>query len=1129
MDRSIGRIVEEDGGYSHDDLLRRARVIGISREDDELLARAAPVLLEHGRSFVDRFYRHLASFPETASLLRSPDLVERLKRTQIEYFRSLLKDPVDWSYILGRLRTGSTHQRVGVRPKWYIGSFSMFLSHHIPLIPQACESPDDVAPTICALIRRVLFDMSLVLDAYGIVDELQTLKSFTADGSAPQPKTSSGTPKPSNATVGRPRGIGINVDVDEMQRRLAFHGIDEGTVATLSQYREVFLGRAERAIEEFHGLVRRSEITTKEPLSEPTLQRLKRAAHEYWAELFSGRFDRPYSLSRVRIGMVHERIGVSFQWYLVALAVELTSLVKTSEGRLPAPVDAVGTLLRVAMFDVSYIVEAYIEARIRSLVESRGFAEHVVRNMTTGMLLLDEAARVTSANWAVLKILGMAPENIHGLPIAHVIPAVTRDVLASISDPNLAQEVTVDERISDKDCRLRIMRIRGDDGEQRTAILLDDLSPVFRYLQSVGDRKDNYEHIIDRLRLAAWEADAETGVLEFVSSALDELVPSGDWRALGRSSVAEALVAPADRDAFDEACRRAVAGETVELEHRIVPEESKRWVRSWIRLVPTAGGGQRLRGDVHEVTQAVHTRLELVERLGYQRQSLELVRDSMSAHDEDRPILRLLQMLGTPPFVDAAFLLTRVDEGEWTVAASDGDHAELPAGALDRLAELDPRSPSLCSDDAEGGTRWCFTVPMQPDARGNTVVLVMSRVAQPLPSAFREFAETVTGIASAWVGHWIGNEASVRRQRLEALGTLATGIAHDLNNVLEIIGLAVDELEAKGRGSVTSQMLSPIRVAVDRGATLVGDIMAFTRHESEVEHTCNVAKTVGPLVRMLRAVVPTTIELHVGELHDARVALDPSHLEQIIVNLTTNAAQAIGNRAGRISIVSDKRVTEAELPMPLGALSQGEYLVIVVEDDGPGVPEDLEDHVFAPFFTTRHADGGTGLGLAAAARMASEQGGGVRLARQQSASSGARFEVWLRLIEDRPEAPRATDGDDRVDIAGTRILLAEDEAMIARTMTKLLRDLGCEVTTCPDGTSALAALTDELDVIIVDHNMPGLGGIGVLREAARRCPHARLILASGHDVTLPADLEEHGVRALFKPFSLRTLTRMISK
>ncbi|MBD3174795.1 MAG: response regulator, partial [Armatimonadia bacterium] len=351
-------------------------------------------------------------------------------------------------------------------------------------------------------------------------------------------------------------------------------------------------------------------------------------------------------------------------------------------------------------------------------------------------------------------------------------------------------------------------------------------------------------------------------------------------------------------------------------------------------------------------------------------------------------------------------------------------------------------------------------------------------------------------------------------QRLESLGALAGGMAHDFNNVLTTIlanaDLACDQLDP---GHPARPHLDQVTEGAERARELVGQIHAFGRDAPAATGPVAVRDATEEALGLVRTVLPSGAEVELRcDAGQAMVLIPAVQLQQILINLATNAAHALeGGENPRIQVAAECCRIGAEGD----GLQPGEYVRIAFADNGPGVPTDVVPRIFDPFFTTKPATKGTGLGLATSRSIALAHGGDLRLAEEEP---GACFHLYLPLATADAE-PQATPEA----VPGGRILLVDDEETIALMSGEMLRSLGYEVTVSIDPADALEEVRrhgPDFDLLLTDQVMPGLTGLELARQSRELEPGLPVLITTGY----ASDLDYDAVRqvsdadVLLKPY-----------
>ncbi len=379
-------------------------------------------------------------------------------------------------------------------------------------------------------------------------------------------------------------------------------------------------------------------------------------------------------------------------------------------------------------------------------------------------------------------------------------------------------------------------------------------------------------------------------------------------------------------------------------------------------------------------------------------------------------------------------------------------------------------------------------------------------------------------------------ERQLRRvQRMEALGTLAGGVAHDFNNILGVIianGELIELFHLDGNQLLETKTRA-ILAAAYRGRDLVSQILSFSRKDSEEVSLFSVSPIIKETVKFLTASLPASIRIeHDMGRPEPPVLADPTRVHQVLMNLCTNAAHAMEGEGGTLGI----RLYASEVPAAgspgLEGLAPGHYLVLQVSDTGTGIrPEHLE-RIFEPFFTTKGLGRGTGLGLAVVEKIVKTWGGTVQV--ESVLGKGSVFRVFLPAGEDDE---RAAQGQVRVAEVPTGtgcILFVDDEEELARSYGEFLRSLGYRVHALTDSEEALAVFErdpEAVDLVITDYSMPGMGGDRLARKMLARRPTLPVILCTGYSQSFSdQDAARLGIREyLKKPVSLRDVAVAIRK
>ena len=344
----------------------------------------------------------------------------------------------------------------------------------------------------------------------------------------------------------------------------------------------------------------------------------------------------------------------------------------------------------------------------------------------------------------------------------------------------------------------------------------------------------------------------------------------------------------------------------------------------------------------------------------------------------------------------------------------------------------------------------------------------------------------------------------LRTQRMESIGTLAGGIAHDLNNVLAPILISIDLLKAESGGDPEQlKVIEAIRVSANRGASLVRQVLTFARGLEGQRVAVDVRAIFADFESLVRETFPRNIRIVTEATRElSRLKGDPTQIHQVLLNLAVNARDAMP-RGGVLSLVATNQTCDEESVRGHPQARPGKFVRIAVDDTGEGISPEIRDRVFEPFFTTKEVGKGTGLGLATVYAIVKSHGGFVTVS--SNVGSGTTFFVHLPADGgmDSPElhppaAPIAV-----VKGRGERVLVVDDEDSIRRVLTRVLERNGYSVVTASDGAQACEYYVShvaEIALVLTDMMMPVMDGAATISAILSMNPSARIIASSGLNV-----------------------------
>jgi len=371
----------------------------------------------------------------------------------------------------------------------------------------------------------------------------------------------------------------------------------------------------------------------------------------------------------------------------------------------------------------------------------------------------------------------------------------------------------------------------------------------------------------------------------------------------------------------------------------------------------------------------------------------------------------------------------------------------------------------------------------------------------------------------------------LQAQKMEAIGTLAGGIAHDFNNILaSLTGYTELALDDTHEGTEIRANLDQVLRACRRAKDLVKQILTFSRQDREEKQPVQVNLIVKEVLKFLRASLPATISIRQNlTAGSGKILADPTQVHQVLLNLCTNAAQAMEESGGVLDIALEEVSLEADNQPGMG-LTPGPYLRLTVSDNGKGMAQEVMDRIFEPFFTTKTQGKGTGLGLAVVHGIVKSNGGDIQVSSEPG--QGTTFQVLFPKIENQETPQAATPLE--VPQGHERILVVDDEEDLADLWKETLKRLGYQVVAKSSSHEALEAFQDQpdrFDLVITDQIMPQMTGASLARELLRIRPDIPIILCTGSaDPIKGEDIKALGIKELVnKPLSKVEIAVIIKK
>ncbi|MBI1176803.1 response regulator, partial [bacterium] len=372
----------------------------------------------------------------------------------------------------------------------------------------------------------------------------------------------------------------------------------------------------------------------------------------------------------------------------------------------------------------------------------------------------------------------------------------------------------------------------------------------------------------------------------------------------------------------------------------------------------------------------------------------------------------------------------------------------------------------------------------------------------------------------------------LRVQRMQSIGTLAGGIAHDLNNALTPILVASHLAKGQLKDHPTARLIETIEKSALRGKNIIKQILAFARGVEGERRLVQLKYVVKEIEKILLETIPPTIELS-SEINENPLPIigDATQLHQVLMNLCVNARDAM-THGGQLNIRLENELLDPVRALELEAPAAGAYAKMIVEDTGAGIAADIIDKIFEPFFTTKDIGAGTGLGLSSALGIVKSHGGFIDV--QSELGKGTKFSVYLPAAQ---AGAVETEDYETTFIRrgrGERVMVMDDDEAICEMVAEGLRHYGYEVVTFPNGELGLAEFSKDpsaINIIIVDYLMPGVHGKELVLKFREIDPSSRIILMTGYgEMRRVMDVaEETKVRHLIKPFTVEAMLESLHR
>jgi len=748
-----------------------------------------------------------------------------------------------------------------------------------------------------------------------------------------------------------------------------------------------------------------------------------------------------------------------------------------------------------------------IEERKRAEGElslQKTYFQHLFENSPEASVILDKEDRIVDVNTEFEKLFDYSIEEIKGKYINDLIVSDDlRDEAIALTQRTLECQVVTKETVRRrKDGSLVDVSVLGYpitfNGEQvGVYAIYKDITKRRRREEALSASEKQYRNLVDNALVGIYKTDLEGNIL-YVNEALIKMMEFESYEDMKSVGVLARYSNLNDRDTFVETLK-----ETGKINHFEVDLLTKSGA---VKNVILTGVLERdsISGmilDITEGKQAVEERIRLATVVEQAAESV-IISDRRGTIHYVNPAFERLSGYSSEDIVGKNFRILKSDR-----------HDEVFYREMWKTITSGTAWAGRIINRMKDGSLRQFETTISPIRDKNGVIV-------NFVSVNRDVTQEVALEAQLF-----------QAQKMEAVGTLAGGIAHDFNNLLQVIQGYTEVLQNDvGRNKSSLEALQKIHHSAKRGAELTRQLLTFSRKVQSERRPLDLNREVEQLKKLLERTIPKMIEieLYLSE-NPAVVSADPIQVEQAIMNLAVNAKDAMPE-GGKIVIETERvRLDEHFCRTHLGA-RPGEYVLLSISDTGHGMNREILDHVFEPFYTTKDVGKGTGLGLAMVYGIVKNHEGYILC--YSEVSTGTTFKIYLPAMEQSGHRQKTGEVEDPFKGGDETILLVDDEEYIRDLGVELLTDAGYKVLTATNGEEGLELYRqkrENIDLVILDLVIPGMGGKKCYEEILKINPKSKILIVSGYSANGPGkEAIKAGAKGFVgKPFDVSHLLETI--
>jgi PAS domain S-box-containing protein len=748
-----------------------------------------------------------------------------------------------------------------------------------------------------------------------------------------------------------------------------------------------------------------------------------------------------------------------------------------------------------------------IEERKRAQEElnlQKTYFQHLFENSPEASVILDKEDRIVDVNTEFEQLFQYSIDEVRGKYINDLV--VSEDLLEEAEtltqrtlDCQIVKQETVRKR---KDGSLVDVSILGYpitfNGEQvGIYAVYQDITERKQSEKALRESEKQYRNLVDNALVGIYKTDLE-GNIVYANEALIKMMGFESFEEMKSVGVLATYINLEDRDTLIETLKKTGKANSYEVDLLTKTGNMKNVILTAVLEEDVISG---MIMDITESRDAAEERLRLATAVEQAAESV-IISDRRGTIQYVNPAFERLSGFTPNDIVGRNFSILKSDRHDETF------YTEM-------------------WDTISRGKAWAGRI-------NNRMKDGTLREFETIISPIRDSSEAIVNFVSVNrdVTQEVALEAQLlQAQKMEAVGTLAGGIAHDFNNLLQVIqGYTEVLLNGVSQNQPNYEPLQKIHRSAKRGAELTRQLLTFSRKVQSERRPLDLNHEVEQLRNLLQRTIPKMIEieLYLAET-PAIVNGDPVQVEQALMNLAVNAMDAMPE-GGKIIIETEKVTLNEEFCKAHLGARPGQYVMLSISDTGHGMSKETLEHVFEPFYTTKEVGKGTGLGLAMVYGIVKNHEGYILC--YSEPETGTTFKIYLPAIEHEGDKDHPRDLEDQLQGGTETILLVDDEEYIRELGVELLGDAGYTVITATDGESGLELYRqkqEQIDLVILDLVIPGMGGKRCFEEVLKVNPRAKILIVSGYSANGPGkEAIEAGARDFVgKPFDVEHMLKVV--